>query len=685
MTAQVGTGALAEGVSGWFGKLAQYRAVWSSPDFITSAATILLIAASWLTSLGGIGIGVRVDDASWLAALAGSETDWLSPALGLAGVAIGGAKIAVGAVRGLLERELNVDELVTIAIVAAVILGEYLSAGLVAFMMLFGKVLEDFTAERAELALAGLGALLPATAWRKSGQDTEEEVPLSALRKGDIIIIRPGERIPIDGVVMAGQAAVDQAALTGEPVPQPRGPGEEVLAGSLAHQGALEVRTTRIGAATAIGRIRQLVAAAEEERAPVVRRADYYAKFFTPAVLALAAAVLLFTYLVTGALDWLPAVTVLVVACPCALVLATPTAVIAGVVNAARHGLLIKSGARLEAAGRVTAVAFDKTGTLTRGQPTVVRTVPHGEHTERELLALAAAVERRSEHPLARAILAAAGAVGVEDRLSADAGSFRAVPGRGAEATVGGQHVVIGSLAWIIDLGITGTAADESTWDELLGQGYTVLSIGIDGRLAGTLAAADTPRDEAAAMIATLRAAGISTIKLLTGDSHATARALAEQVGIPPEDVQASLLPEDKVTAIKSLQARGEVVAMIGDGVNDAPALATADVAIAVGVGGTDVALEVSDVALLTEDLSQIVSALTLSRHTLATIRQNLGLALVWNIAALVAAALSFVGPAAGALIHNIGSVAVVMNAARLATARVTRPSGQHHSGGQRP
>ena len=404
-----------------------------------------------------------------------------------------------------------------------------------------------------------------------------------------------------------------------------------------------------------------------------------------PAVLALATAVLLFTYLITGAWDWLPAVTVLVVACPCALVLATPTAVIAGVVNAARHGLLIKSGARLEAAGRVTAVAFDKTGTLTRGQPTVVRTIPHGEHTERELLALAAAVERRSEHPLARAILAAAGAVGVEDRLSADPGSFRAVPGRGAEATVGGQHVVIGSLAWIIDLGITGTAADESTWDDLLGQGYTVLSIGIDGRLAGTLAAADTPRDEAAAMIATLREAGIGTIKLLTGDSHATARALAEQVGIPPEDVQASLLPEDKVTAIKSLQARGEVVAMIGDGVNDAPALATADVAIAVGVGGTDVALEVSDVALLTEDLSQIASALTLSRHTLSTIRQNLGLALVWNIAALVAAALSFVGPAAGALIHNIGSVAVVMNAARLATARVTRPSGQHHSGGRLP
>ncbi len=657
MTAQVGIGATSEAAAGWFGRLAQYRAVWSSPDFITAAATLLLIIASWLTGL------------------AGSGPEWLAPALGLAGVAIGGAKIAVGAVRGLLARELNVDELVTIAIVAAVILNEYLSAGLVAFMMLFGKVLEDFTAERAELALAGLGALLPATARRKSGQDAEEEVPIAALRRGDIVIVRPGERIPIDGEVVVGQAAVDQAALTGEPVPQPRGPGDEVLAGGLAHQGALEVRTTRVAAATAIGRIRQLVVAAEEERAPVVRRADYYAKFFTPAVLILAAAVLLFTYLITGVLGWLPAVTVLVVACPCALVLATPTAIIAGVVNAARHGLLIKSGARLEAAGRVTAVAFDKTGTLTRGQPTVVCTIPRGDNIEHDLLALAAAVEWRSEHPLARAILAAAGAVGVEDRFRPDPGSFRAVPGRGAEATVDGQHVVVGSLAWLADLGIIGTAADEAAWAEHVAQGQTVLGIGVDGRLAGALAVADTPRAEAAGMIASLREAGISAIKLLTGDSPATARALAEQVGITPEDVHAGLLPEDKVTAIKSLQARGEVVAMIGDGVNDAPALATADVAIAVGVGGTDVALEVSDVALLTDDLSQIASALTLSRHTLSTIRQNLGLALVWNVAALAAAALSFVGPVAGALIHNVGSVAVVVNAARLATARVTRPS----------
>ncbi len=683
MTAQVGTGATSEGFSGWISKLDPYRAVWSSLDFIAAAATLLLITASWLTSL------------------AGSGPEWLAPALGLAGTAIGGAKIAVGAVRGLLARELNVDELVTIAIVAAVILGDYLAAGLVAFMMLFGKVLEDFTAERAELALAGLGALLPATAQRKSGagQDAEEEVPLSALRRDDIIIIRPGERIPIDGEVVVGHAAVDQAALTGEPVPRPRGPGDEVLAGSLAHQGALEVRTTRVGAATAIGRIRQLVAAAEEERAPVVRRADYYAKFFTPLVLALAAGVLLITR------DWLPAVTVLVVACPCALVLATPTAVIAGVVNAARHGLLIKSGARLEAAGHVTAVAFDKTGTLTRGRPTVVGTIPSGGHAEGELLALAAAVERRSEHPLARAILtaesahsnavqggadsarhlAAAGTVGAEDQLSADPDSFRAIPGRGAAATVEGQRVVVGSLAWLADLGITGTAADEAAWSEHVEQGQTVLGIGIDGQLAGALAVADTPRDEAAAMITTLRDAGISTVMLLTGDSSAAAQALARQVGIPPEDVRAGLLPEDKVTAIKSLQARGEVVAMIGDGVNDAPALATADVAIAVGVGGTDVALEVSDVALLTEDLSQIASALKLSRHTLATIRQNLVLALVWNVAALAAAALSFVGPAAGALIHNVGSVAVVVNAARLATARVTHPSSQPHSGGRRP
>ncbi|MAG37062.1 MAG: cadmium-translocating P-type ATPase, partial [Dehalococcoidia bacterium] len=598
---------MSKGPSGWLSRLAQYQAVWRSPDFIAAALTLLLTTASWLTGA------------------AGSGPEWLAPALGLVGTAIGGAKIAVGAGRGFMNRELNVDELVTIAIVAAVIMGEYLSAGLVAFMMLFGKVLEDFTAERAELALAGLGSLLPATARRRTAEETEDEVPLTALVRGDVVIVRPGERIPIDGEILVGQAVVDQAALTGEPVPLPRGPGDEVLAGSLAHQGTLEVRTNRVGAATAVGRIRQLVAAAEGERAPVVRRADYYAKFFTPAVLALAAGVLLITR------DWLPAVTVLVVACPCALVLATPTAVIAGVVNAARHGLLIKSGARLEAAGRVTTVAFDKTGTLTLGRPVVVRTMASSGQTELELLSLAAAVERRSEHPLAYAIVTAASEVGGDGQPSADPDSFRAVPGRGAEAMVRGRQVVVGSLAWLDDLGVAVAAAEEAAWSEHVDRGETILGIGIDGRLAGALAVADTPRDEAASMIGSLRDAGTSKIMLLTGDSQAAAGALAQQVGIPPEDVRAGLLPEDKVEVIKSLQDRGEVVAMIGDGVNDAPALASADVAIAVGVGGTDVALEVSDVALLTADLSQIASALRLSRHTLSTIRQNLGLALAWN------------------------------------------------------
>ena len=650
MTTQANTGNQASQWQRIRAALVRHREVWSSWDFLAAAITGTLIAVSWLIGLADLSL------------------PWLAPAVGLAAVAVGGATIALGALRGLMQRRFNVDELVTIAIVAAVIAGEYLSAGLVAFMMLFGKALEDLTAQRAEHALTGLGRLLPATAHRKTPTGDEEAVPLAHIRPDDLIIVRPGERVPVDGVVAGGQAAVDQAAVTGESVPLAKGGGDEVLAGSIALGGSLEVRTSRVGDATAVGRIGQLVATAEDERAPVVRQADRYATYFTPAVLVLAGAVFAITQ------QWLPAVTVLVVACPCALVMATPTAVLAGIANGARRGLLIKGGARLEAAGRVTTVAFDKTGTLTRGRPRVVRTLAFDGATEGEVLALAAAVEQRSEHPLATAVLTAATAADVAGMYQADPASFRAIPGRGAAAVVAERLVLVGSPAWLDEQGIQPSPAAAAPWDALLSRGETALGIGVDGQLRGALTVADVPRPEAAATVAELRTAGIGQILLLTGDSPAAARTVAQHVGIPAEHVHAGLLPEAKVQAIKAQQAAGEVVAMIGDGVNDAPALAAADVAIAVGVGGTDVALEVSDIALLTDDLHQAAAAILLSRRTLRTIRQNLVLALVWNVAALVAAAAGALGPVAGALVHNIGSVAVVINAARLAGA--PRPSG---------
>jgi Zn2+/Cd2+-exporting ATPase len=628
--------------------------------------------------------------------------------------------IAWGALQGLRRRELNVDELVVIAIAAAVFIGEYWGAALVAFMMLFGKVLEDVTAARAEGALEGLGRLIPDLAY-VSANDSEaagdlHAVPVAQLKNGDIVVVRPGERIPADGLIIGGAAAVEEAAISGESVPVPKAAGDTVFAGTLATGGALRLRVERTGEATVLGRIAALVQEAATERAPIVRAADRWAKWFTPAVLALAGAV----YLATGAL--LPAVTVLVVACPCALVLATPTAIVAGIACGARRGILIRGGARLEAAGRVDVVCLDKTGTLTTGRPSVRRIVvlasgasrngaggaddPNGQEatTARLALAYAAAAEGLSEHPLARAVQVAAQERGAaRPAVDTEIRAFRAVPGRGVVATVprlvagstgdpiaghtsgqtagqtAGQTtadvtVVVGRPDFLVEQGIDWPAAADDALNDLDAAGETPLVVALDGRAVAIIGVADTPRPEAAAALAALRNAGVQQIVLLTGDRHGAALAAARAVGIAPGDVHAGLLPEGKVEWVQRLRAAGHRVAMVGDGVNDAPALATADVAVAMGVAGTDLAMAASDIVLLTDDLRQAAAAIVLSRKTLAIIRQNLALAGVWNLAAIAVAAAGGMGPVGAALVHNLGSVAVVMNAARLVGARIDLP-----------
>ncbi|HEU5317236.1 MAG TPA: HAD-IC family P-type ATPase, partial [Chloroflexota bacterium] len=362
-----------------------YRAALTSSGFIFAALTLALTLISWGLHLAG-------------------APDAAVTVTGVAAALVGGAPIALGAAKGLVARELNVDELVTIAIVASIVVGEYWGASLVAFMMLFGKVLEDVTAARAEAAIEGLGQLVPSTAHVRGAGGGEREVPVEDVRLGDVVVVRPGERIPVDGDVVAGQAAVEEAAITGESLPAEKQPGSPVYAGTLASGGALEVRATRTGEATALGRIAALVKEAESERAPIVRMADRWARWFTPSVLLLAALVFVWQR------HYLPALTVLVVACPCALVLATPTAILAGIARGARSGILVKGGARLEAAGGVDAVCFDKTGTLTLGRPALRRLVPLPEAgvDGDTALALAAAAERLSEHPLGRAVVAAA-------------------------------------------------------------------------------------------------------------------------------------------------------------------------------------------------------------------------------------------------------------------------------------
>jgi Zn2+/Cd2+-exporting ATPase len=613
----------------------RYRALFASSEFLVTAACGLLSLASAVLGLAGAGF-------------------WVHAGFALAAAAVGGLPIAAGAVRGLLRRQVNVDELVTIAIAASVAAGEYLSAAFVAFMMLFGKLLEDFTAERARTALENLGTLVPAVAAvRRDGRDVE--VPAGSLVPGDLLMVRPGERIAADGVVAAGHASVNQAPITGESMPVAKSPGSEVYAGTLNELGALEVRVTGVGEATALGQVRRLIEEAEAGQAPVVRTADRYARFFTPAILVVAAAVLLATRSLTNALS------VLIVACPCALVLATPIAVVAGVANGARRGILIKGGARLEAAGTVTAVALDKTGTITLGEPRVERVMPLDGRSDREVLSMAAAAERLSEHPLGRAVTAKAAEWGLD---IGDAGELTVIPGRGVIARTAGSVTMVGTAGLLSENGVPVRETASAALESLERDGLTPILVADADSVAGVIGVADAVRPEMLQAVEALRKTGVRKVVMLTGDGEAAARRVAGAVGI--DEWQSRLLPAQKVQSIRDLQAEGYKVAMLGDGINDAPALVQADVGVAMGVSGTDLAMDAADIVLMTDDALKAVEAISLSRLTLRTIRQNLVFALAFNVLGIVLASTGVLPPIGAALFHNFGSVAVVVNSARL-------------------
>ena len=578
----------------------RYAAVIRTPAFVITVATGLFTLIGALLSISGV-------------------TPLVPRIFALAAVAVGGLTIAIGAVRGLLRRQINVDELVTIAIVASVIYGEYLSAAFVAFMMLFGKILEDFTAERARTALEELGKLVPPKATvRRNGQDTE--VLVSDIVPGDLVISKPGERIAVDGLVVSGQASVNQATITGESMPVAKSKGSEVYAGTLNELGSLEIRTTRVGDTTTLGQVMHLVEEAEVNRAPIVRTADRYAKYFTPAILVIAALV----YLLSGNINH--ALSTLIVACPCALVLATPIAIVAGVANGARRGILIRGGARLEAAGRVTAIALDKTGTITMGKPEVMKVIPFGDNSEESILKSAAACERLSEHSLAKAILEKAKHLNLDIPV---ANEFKAIPGQGVSCTIDDSLILIGTENLLNSHEITLSASEMSVLQEMERDGLTPILVACSCRVAGMIGIADTVREDMRESIQSLKNGGVKKVVMLTGDSQEVARRVADAVGI--DEWQARLLPQQKVEAIQQLQHEGYKVAMIGDGINDAPALAQADVGIAMGVRGTDIAMEASNVVLLKDDILSAAESIRLSQLTLQTINRNLIFALVFN------------------------------------------------------
>jgi Zn2+/Cd2+-exporting ATPase len=518
------------------------------------------------------------------------------------------------------------------AVTGAALIGQWEEGATVAFLYAVSNWLEGYTMERARRSLRGLMDLAPKEA-RVRRDGSESELSVEQVEVGDLLLIRPGEKIAMDGSVRAGTSAVNQAPITGESVPVDKGPGDPVYAGTLNGYGALEVEVTRRVEDTTLARIIHLVEEAQAQRAPSQQFVDRFARVYTPAVFALALGLMVIPSLFFGQ-PWEPwiyrGLALLIVSCPCALVVSTPVTIVSAIANAARHGILIKGGAYLEEVGRLQAIALDKTGTLTKGEPEVTDILPLDGASSDALLALAAAVEAASEHPLARAVVRAAERKAL--RLPPATG-FTALPGKGGQATVDGERIFVGSPRLFAE--VAGGAGNPERLAALEAEGKTVMLVGTAAGPRGILALADQLRPESRAAISALRAAGIRHVALLTGDNWATAEAIARALGV--DTVRAEVLPDQKLEAVRALRAEFGSLAMVGDGVNDAPALAAASVGVAMGVGGSDVALETADVALMTNDLSKLPFLMRLGRRSVRIIHQNIAFSLIIKAVAIAA------------------------------------------------
>jgi Zn2+/Cd2+-exporting ATPase len=603
------------------------------------------------------GAAIAVGFAVQLAGGAG----WSWPAFALA-IALAGVAPARKAWLSLKRRSLDIQVLMVVAVAGAIAIGEWAEGATVVWLFAVSQWLEVRTMERARQAIREVLALAPAEARVKSGAH-EHVVPVDRVAIGATIVVRPGEKIPLDGLVAAGRSDVNQAPITGESLPVERGPGDEIYAGTINGRGALDVRVTRAVRDTTLARIVHLVESAQAQRAPAQLFIDRFARWYTPAVVAVAAAVFVVPVAILGqpAAAWAyRALVLLVVACPCALVISTPVSIVAALATAARRGVLVKGGAHLERLASVRTVAFDKTGTLTHGEPTVVEVIEHQPGVAADALLAAAAVESRSEHPVACAVVAEAARRGF---AVAGAAEVRALPGLGAEGTWQGSRVVVGNGRLLRELGIWPAevaAADAG----LAATGRGAVHVVVGGTAVATLGIADRPRETGPAMVRALRAEGVRHVAMLTGDSADAARTVAAAAGL--DDVRAGLLPEDKLAVVAELRRRYGAVAMVGDGVNDAPALALADVGIAMGAIGSAAAIESADIALMSDELEKIPYVLRLSRATLANIRTNVALSIGLKVAVLALAIAGLSTLWMAVLADTGASVLVVANALRL-------------------
>ncbi|MFZ5647777.1 MAG: heavy metal translocating P-type ATPase [Bacillota bacterium] len=581
----------------------------------------------------------------------------------LAAMLTGGFATARKALLSLRRLDFNMNVLMTVAVTGAALIGEWNEGAAVAFLFSVSEALESYTIDKARQSIRSLIEIAPKVATiRRNGH--EMELPVEEIQLGDVLLVRPGEKIAMDGKVMTGSSAVNQAAITGESIPVEKIPGDEVFAGTLNQQGFLEVKVTKLVNDTTIARIINMVEEAQARRAPSQAFVDRFARYYTPAVIALAAGITVFPPLLFGEpwSSWIyRGLALLVVACPCALVVSTPVAIVSAIGNAARNGVLIKGGVYLEEAGSLAVVAFDKTGTLTKGAPEVTDVIAAGGRVdEQKLLRVSASIEKMSEHPLAAAIVRKAAERGIEPGAVSD---FEAIVGKGARAKLDGRLVIIGSPKLFEDMKL-----DLSSWDEavykLQSEGKTAMLVGLEGEIIGVVAVADAVRETGANAISRLKAAGIQKTVMLTGDNAATAGAIAKKVGV--DHFMADLLPQDKVAAVNDLRQKYGKIAMIGDGVNDAPALATSTVGVAMGGAGTDTALETADIVLMADDLSKLPFAVRLSRAALKVIKQNIALSLAIKLAAV---ALVFPGWLTLwlAILADMGaSVLVTLNGIRL-------------------
>lgn len=576
-----------------------------------------------------------------------------------AAIILCGVPILLEAFIGLVTAfDIKADVLVSIALVASICIGEDFAAGEVAFIMQLGALLEDLTVAKARAGIERLVHLTPQTA-RILTADGEKIVPAEQVQVGDRLKVLPGETIPVDGVILSGQTSINQAVMTGESMPVDKAPGDEVSSGTVNQFEAFEMEATKVGEDSSIQRMIRLVQSADAGKAKVVGLADRWATWIV--VIALSAAAI--TWAVTGQI--IRAVTILVVFCPCALVLATPTAIMAAIGNATKHGFLVREGDALERLAAVDKVAFDKTGTLTCGSPEVIALRSAPGVTEEALYSAAAAAERLSEHPLGKAVVRCYEKATGTAPLTPERHAM--IPGKGVTAQLDGHTLLAGNPALLAENGLPIPADMEADAATYQNQGATIIYVAEAGTLFGFLALADTLRAESADMIAAIQAVGVQPV-LLTGDNERAAKAIAEQLHI--REYRAECLPEDKLEQIGAYQRDGSPVCMIGDGINDAPALKKADVGIAMGGIGSDIAVDAADIALVDDKIEELPHLLHLSRRMMRTIRLNLTFSMTLNFVAIVLAITGVLNPVVGALVHNAGSVLVIINSALLLTWR---------------